>query len=61
MNTHVEHVIKLRMDLTRHALGSRIGVKIHYQTEKTRIGYPWLSQTHPLKSAEVEPVSERST
>jgi len=22
---------------------------------KTRIGYPWHSQTHPLKSAEVEP------
>jgi len=22
---------------------------------KTRIGYPWLSQTHPLKSADAEP------
>ena len=53
------------MDLSWHALNSKLQAKTLYHTEKQGFGYPWLSkkkfQTHPPNPAEVEPSFRKVT
>ena len=64
INKHTEQVKNLHMDLSWHALNSKLQAKTTlYHTEKQGFGYPWLSkkfQTHPPKPTEVKPLRKVS-